>query len=169
MQKAPTTAKQAASVTEMARLVRLSRSRFYQLMDLGIFPQPMRHPRTKRPYFDHEQQAQCEAVRASGRGVNGEPVLFATMLRRSKKSEDVVKRPREQQRGNECVAMQDTPQPRLHTRLRRGGNLLLEPLARAVMHEWLHFNATPTCPQLRELDRTRQGAQLSASARPQGS
>ena len=102
MQKAPTNMRQATSVTEMARLVRLSRSRFYQLMDLGIFPQPMRHPRTKRPYFDHEQQAQCEAVRASGRGVNGEPVLFATMLRRSKKSEDVVKRPRGEQRGNEC-------------------------------------------------------------------
>ena len=107
MQKAPTNIRQATSVTEMARLVRLSRSRFYQLMDLGIFPQPMRHPRTKRPYFDHEQQAQCEAVRASGRGVNGEPVLFATMLRRSKKSEDVVKRPTEQPRPDESPVVDE--------------------------------------------------------------
>ena len=89
MQKVSTNIIQAASVTTMAQRVGLSRSRFYQLMDLGIFPKPLRHPRTKRPYFNQEQQAQCEVAKATGCGVNGEPVLFATTYKKPKKSEDV--------------------------------------------------------------------------------
>jgi hypothetical protein len=52
--------KVAVSVSEMARLVGLSRARFYQLIGTGTFPAPSYDPGSGRPYYDHEQQ---QAVR----------------------------------------------------------------------------------------------------------
>lgn len=71
-----TQTKAAVSVTEMARMVGLSRARFYQLMDEGCFPRPTYYPETGRPYFDDEQQATCLEVRSRNVGINGKPVLF---------------------------------------------------------------------------------------------
>ena len=68
--------KAAVSVSEMARMVGLSRARFYQLMKAGVFPQPLHAPSKKRPYFDEELQITCLEVRRRNCGVNGEPVLF---------------------------------------------------------------------------------------------
>ena len=42
--------KVAVSVAEMAMMVGLSRVRFYQLVDAGVFPRPERHAETGRPY-----------------------------------------------------------------------------------------------------------------------
>lgn len=64
------------SVTEMARRVGLSRSRFYDLVKAGIFPSPVYCLRTRRPMFLTEQQADCLRVKSSNIGVNGEFVLF---------------------------------------------------------------------------------------------
>lgn len=68
--------KVAVSVTEMARMVGLSRARFYQLMKAGVFPVPLRDPYKKRPYFDEELQKLCLEVRRRNCGINGDPVLF---------------------------------------------------------------------------------------------
>jgi len=70
--------KVAAGVTEMARMVGLSRARFYQLMKTGVFPPPLRDPSKKRPYFDEVLQNLCLEVRHRNCGINGEPVLFYT-------------------------------------------------------------------------------------------
>jgi len=68
--------KVAVSVSEMARMVGLSRARFYQLMKSGVFPSPLRDPSKKRPYFDEVLQNLCLEVRRRNCGINGEPVLF---------------------------------------------------------------------------------------------
>ena len=69
-------AKEAVTITEMARAVGLSRARFYQLMKEGIFPSPSRNATTKRPSFDRAQQEQCLLVRKTNCGINGRAVLF---------------------------------------------------------------------------------------------
>ena len=66
----------AVSVSEMAKMVGLSRARFYQLVGAGTFPEPSHDPETRRPYFDEGQQAVCLDVRRRNCGVDGKPVLF---------------------------------------------------------------------------------------------
>lgn len=68
--------KAAVSVSEMARMLSLSRSRFYQLISEGVFPKPNYEPSTKRPFYDEEAQRTCLEVRRRNCGVNGKPVLF---------------------------------------------------------------------------------------------
>src|ERR1022692_3404454 len=62
------------SVSEMARMVGLSRQRFHQLMQAGVFPQPQRND--GRPFYDEPTQEICLAVRRRNCGVNGQVVLF---------------------------------------------------------------------------------------------
>lgn len=64
----------AVTVSEMARMVRLSRARFYELVRAGVFPAPLYEK--GRPVYTEELQAVCLEVRRRNRGVNGEPVLF---------------------------------------------------------------------------------------------
>lgn len=66
----------AVSVADMARMVGLSRARFYQLVDAGVFPRPERHAVTGRPFFNEEQQKVVLEVRRRNCGVNGMAVLF---------------------------------------------------------------------------------------------
>src|SRR5947209_7991692 len=66
----------AVSVAEMARMVGLSRARFYQLQQAGVFPKPDRDADTGRPFYPEEQQQVCLEVRRRNCGVNGKPVLF---------------------------------------------------------------------------------------------
>jgi len=68
--------KRAVSVSEMARMVGMSRARFYQLLDNGVFPKPLYEESTRRPYFDEVLQDQCLEVRRRNYGINGKPVLF---------------------------------------------------------------------------------------------
>lgn len=66
--------KVAVTIAEMARMLRLSRSRLYQLIGTA-FPEPSRDDRG-RPYYDAEQQAMCLEVRRRNCGVDGRPILF---------------------------------------------------------------------------------------------
>lgn len=68
--------KVAVSVAEMARMVGLSRARFYQLVGAGVFPPPKRHSETNRPFYSEEQQKVVLDVRRRNCGINGQPVLF---------------------------------------------------------------------------------------------
>ncbi len=67
--------KEAVSVAEMARIVGLSRARFYQLMG-SAFPHPIYDVATKRPYYSLILQEQCLEVRLRNCGIDGKPVLF---------------------------------------------------------------------------------------------
>lgn len=64
------------SVRRMAELCQLSRSRFYDLVDAGVFPKPVQHPSSNRPMFDRPLQDKCLEIRRTGIGANGIPVLF---------------------------------------------------------------------------------------------
>jgi hypothetical protein len=66
--------KAIVTVSEMARMVGLSRARFYQLVRAGVFPAPSYQ--AGRPVYTEDQQQVCLEVRRKNRGVNGEPVLF---------------------------------------------------------------------------------------------
>jgi len=67
--------KQAVSVAEMARLVGLSRSRFYQLIG-SAFPYPVYAVATRRPFYPAELQEICLEVRRRNCGNDGKPILF---------------------------------------------------------------------------------------------
>lgn len=69
--------KAVVSVSEMARMVGLSRQRFYQLQG-SAFPEAKRDRETNRPYYDEELQQVCLEVRRRNCGVDGKPILFYT-------------------------------------------------------------------------------------------
>jgi hypothetical protein len=71
-----TSEKSFVTVSEMAELCQLSRSRFYDLLEAGVFPKPVRHPSSKRPMYDRNLQEACMEIRQTGIGANGLPVLF---------------------------------------------------------------------------------------------
>lgn len=68
--------KTVVSVSEMARMCSLSRARFYQLVQEGVFPPPIYDMRTRRPIYSEELQMRCLEVRRRNCGVDGRPVLF---------------------------------------------------------------------------------------------
>jgi hypothetical protein len=72
----PIQTKAVVSVAEMARMCGLSRARFYQLVNEGVFPSPLYRIETKRPFFSQEMQETCLEVRRRNCGLNGRPVLF---------------------------------------------------------------------------------------------
>lgn len=67
--------KSVVSVAEMARMVGLSRQRFYQLLG-STFPFPLYWVATRRPFYTEEMQQICLEVRRRNCGIDGKPVLF---------------------------------------------------------------------------------------------
>src|SRR4051794_1197172 len=68
--------KVAATVREVCRLVRLSKARFYELQQAGVFPPPVYDLRTRRPHYTEELQRLCVQIRETGLAANGQPVIF---------------------------------------------------------------------------------------------
>ncbi len=66
--------KHAVTVAEMARMVGLSRSRFYQLIGKAM-PEPNRDE-AGRPYYTEDQQRTILEVRRRNCGIDGKPILF---------------------------------------------------------------------------------------------
>src|SRR5262245_11463174 len=66
--------KAIVTVTEMPRMVGLSRARFYQLVRAGTFPAPVYQ--AGRPVYPEELQGICLEVRRRNCGIDGKPVLF---------------------------------------------------------------------------------------------
>jgi hypothetical protein len=67
--------KTVVTVAEMARMVGLSRARFYQLIG-SCFPWPLYGVSTKRPFYDENLQRMCLDVRRRNCGIDGKPILF---------------------------------------------------------------------------------------------
>jgi hypothetical protein len=72
----PTVTKHVVSISEMARMVGLSKTRFYQLIRSGAFPEPERDPDTKKPFYGADSQRAILGVRQHNCGINGTPILF---------------------------------------------------------------------------------------------
>jgi hypothetical protein len=68
--------KPAVSVSEMAEMCALSRSRFYSLVIEGVFPQAIKFKSSKRPIYDQKLQQKCLDIRRTCIGLNGQPLLF---------------------------------------------------------------------------------------------
>ena len=85
--------KAAASMSDMARMLHLSRARLYELIDEGVFPKPVYCIRTKRPFYNAELQAVCLRVRESGEGIDGRPILFYAPRRKATEQRSMSKRP----------------------------------------------------------------------------
>ena len=90
-----TVTKEVVSISEMARMLGLSRARLYQLIKQGVLPQPIRNGQVKRAHYDRNLQEQCIKVRKTNCGINGEVILFYS----SKPVElsDISKRPNRKQ------------------------------------------------------------------------
>lgn len=67
--------KEAVSVAEMARMVGLSRARFYQLIG-SAFPHPVYNVATRRPFYDEDAQKTCLEVRRRNFGIDGRAIMF---------------------------------------------------------------------------------------------
>ena len=66
------------SVSAMAHKLKLSRARFYQLLQDGVFPPPAYCISTKRPLYPRDLQEQCLNIRRRGISASGRPILFYT-------------------------------------------------------------------------------------------
>ncbi len=99
--------KAVVSVSEMARMVRLSRARFYQLVRAGSFPQPDREPATGRPCYFEENQRRCLEVRRRNLGIDGKPVLFYARRRDSKAQRLKPSKPKLAAQRGDLVALVD--------------------------------------------------------------
>src|SRR5258708_4026225 len=98
--------KAAVSVAEMARMVGLSRSRFYQLIGTA-FPQPRRHPQTGRPIYTEELQQVCLEVRRRNCGIDGKPILFYARRLVSAPSKPRAPKPKLEPKGKDVSALVD--------------------------------------------------------------
>lgn len=74
VQNSPTPA--AVTVTEMAEMCRLSRSRFYSLVADGIFPPPVQQESRKRPVYVRDVIEKCLEIRRTGVGFDGRLITF---------------------------------------------------------------------------------------------
>jgi phage antirepressor YoqD-like protein len=70
--------KAVISVTDTAKLLNLSRSRIYQLIDSGILPKPILCEICNRPYYTKALQKKCLQIKETNIGNNGKPILFYT-------------------------------------------------------------------------------------------
>lgn len=66
----------AISVTQMAELLNLSRSRLYQCLDNGIFLKPNYTDESHRAYYTAQMAEKNLEVRRSNVGINGKICLF---------------------------------------------------------------------------------------------
>ena len=69
--------------SEMSEILGISKTRLYDLIRDGIFPEPMRNPSNTRPYFSSELTDSCRQVVKTRVGLNGQPY---TPNRKGKKS-----------------------------------------------------------------------------------
>jgi hypothetical protein len=72
------TRKAAYSVTEVARLCNISRTRFYDLIRDGVMPMPVYCIYTKRPIYTADLAALCVRVKETNVGIDGRYVIFYT-------------------------------------------------------------------------------------------
>ena len=98
--------KAAVSVAEMARMVGLSRSRFYQLIGTA-FPEPERQKGTGRPVYTEELQQVCLEVRRRNCGIDGKPVLFYARRLGTAPSRPKPPKPKLEAKGKNISALID--------------------------------------------------------------
>jgi hypothetical protein len=99
--------KAVVSVSEMARMCRLSRARFYQLQKAGVFPPPVYSVSTRRPIYVEELQNLCLEVRRRNCGINDKPVLFYSCRLGTAPNRPKAPKPKLEPKGNDVSALVD--------------------------------------------------------------
>ena len=99
--------KAAISVSEMARMVNLSRARFYDLVRTGVFLAPVYSLSNRRPFFTAEMQENNVVARQTGIGVNGEYILFYERQSAMPSSPSAPRRPARQERHDLIEALKN--------------------------------------------------------------
>lgn len=64
------------SITQMAKILQISRARFYQCLEAGYFLKPQYTENTHRPYYTAEMAEANLKAKRSNVGVNGKICLF---------------------------------------------------------------------------------------------
>ena len=67
---------QILSVTEMARMLSMSRSRLYQLIKDGVLLGPVYDVESKRPFYSSDMIVRNLEAKRRNCGINGKPMLF---------------------------------------------------------------------------------------------
>ena len=98
--------KSMISVAEMARMVGLSRQRFYQLIGMA-FPHPLYDISTRRPFYTEEQQQVCLGVRRRNCGIDGRAVLFYASRLNSSPRRPKPAKPKLEPKGKDVAALVD--------------------------------------------------------------
>lgn len=99
--------KAVVSVTEMARMVGLSRARFYQLVRSGTFPSPDTEPTTQRPFYGQEKQVTVLEVRRRNCGIDGKPILFYSRRRNIGTVKRKSPKPKVEPKGKDVTSLVD--------------------------------------------------------------
>jgi len=89
--------KAAVSVSEMAEMCSVSRSRWYELVAAGVFPPPVILPPMKRPVYDRTLIEKCLEIRQTGIGMSGAPVVFNRKSKNTKPAKSIAKQPVKEQ------------------------------------------------------------------------
>jgi len=95
--------KSVVSVSDMARMVGLSRGRFYQLVKAGTFPSPDTEPATGRPYYSQDKQQVCLDVRRRNCGIDGKPILFYSRRRDFNSGKPKVPKPKPESKHKDIL------------------------------------------------------------------
>ena len=98
--------KRVVTVAEMARMVGLSRQRFYQLIGTA-FPHPLYDVTSRRPFYSEEQQQLCLEVRKRNCGIDGKPVLFYASRLASSPRRPKPAKPKLEAKGKDVSALVD--------------------------------------------------------------
>lgn len=67
------------SVSQMAKMLQMSRSRYYQLMVSGVFHHPVYLLSSRRPVYTREIAENNLQVRRDNLGINGQAIVFYSM------------------------------------------------------------------------------------------
>lgn len=99
--------KAVVSVTEMARLVGLSRARFYQLVKRGTFPVADQDAQSNRPCYSEEKQRLILEARRRNCGVDGKPILFYCRRNDAGQKRTASRPAKPKVSGNQCADLID--------------------------------------------------------------
>ena len=99
--------KSVVSVTEMARMVGLSRARFYQLVRRGTFPLADQDTVSNRPCYFEDKQRQILEARRRNCGVDGKAILFYSRRRDLGQTKAVPRPTKPKVKGNQYADVID--------------------------------------------------------------
>lgn len=102
----PIQTKVVVSVAEMARMVGLSRARFYQLIG-SAFPEPIYDVTTRRPLYTEEMQRICLDVRRRNCGIDGKPIMFYGRRLFTQPPKAKAPKPKLEVKGKDVAALVD--------------------------------------------------------------